>query len=42
MQKMQSDPKYEFLIKKHKDAGTKDLNDLNPFIECSNSMGDVF
>ena len=35
-------PKYEFLIKKHEDAGTKYLNDRNPFIECSYTMEDVY
>ena len=35
-------PKYEFLIKKHEDAGTKYLNDPNPFIECSHTMEDVY
>ena len=33
-----SKPKYEFLIKKCKNAGMKHLNDLNAFIECSNTM----
>ena len=28
-----SEPKYEFLIKKHKDAGIKHLNDLDAFIQ---------
>ena len=37
-----SEPKHEFLIKKHEDAGTKDLNDLNAFIECSNTMNDIY
>ena len=37
-----SEPKYEFLIKKRKDAGIKHLNDPNAFIECSNTMGDVY
>ena len=37
-----SEPKYEFLIKKREDAGTKHLNDLNAFIECSNAMDDVY
>ena len=37
-----SKPKYEFLIKKRKNAGTKHLNDPNAFIECSNTMGDVY
>ena len=36
-----SEPKYEFLIKNHEDAGIKHLNDPNAFIECSNSMDDV-
>ena len=34
--------KYEFLIKKREDAGTKHLNDTNAFIECSNTMDDVY
>ena len=37
-----SEPKHEFLIKKHEDAGTKHLNDLNAFIECSNTMNDIY
>ena len=37
-----SEPKYEFLIKKLEDAGIKILNDLNEFIECSNTMDDVY
>ena len=37
-----SKPKYEFLIKKCKNAGTKHLNDLNAFTECSNTMDDVY
>ena len=37
-----SEPKYELLIKKHKDAGIKHLNDPNAFIECSNTMDDVY
>ena len=36
------EPKYEFLIKKREDAGIKHLNDLNAFIECSNTMDDVY
>ena len=31
-----SEPKYEFLIKKHEDVGTNHFNDPNAFIECSN------
>ena len=37
-----SEPKYEFLIKKSQDAGIKHLNDPNAFIECSNTMDDVY
>ena len=36
------EPKYEFLIKKREDAGIKHLNDLNAFIECSNTIDDVY
>ena len=36
------EPKYEFLIKKHKDAGIKHLNDPNAFIKCFNAMDDVY
>ena len=42
MKKDLSDPKYEFSIKEHEDAGIKHLNDLNAFIECSNAMNDVY
>ena len=37
-----SEPKYEFLIKKREDAGIRYLNDPNAFIECSNTMVDVY
>ena len=37
-----SEPEYEFLIKKRKDVGIKYCNDPNAFIECSNSMDDVY
>ena len=37
-----SEPKYEFLIKIRKNAGTKHLNDSNAFIKCSNTMNDVY
>ena len=30
------------MIKKRKDAEIKHLNDPNAFIECSNTMGDVY
>ena len=36
------EPKYEFFLKKHENAGIKHLNDLNAFIECSNTMDDVY
>ena len=36
------EPKYKILIKKRKDAGIKHLNDPNAFIECSNTMDDVY
>ena len=37
-----SEPKYEYLIKKREHAGIKHLNDSNAFIECSNTMDDVY
>ena len=37
-----SEPKYEYLIKKHVDGGIKHLNNPNAFIECSNTMDDVY
>ena len=37
-----SEPKHEYLIKKRKYAGTKNLNDSNAFIECLNTMDDVY
>ena len=37
-----SKPKYEFLIKKCENAGIKHLNDSKAFIECSNTMDEVF
>ena len=37
-----NEPKYKILIKKCKDAGIKQLNDLYAFIECSNTMDDVY
>ena len=36
-----SEPKYEFLIKKPKNSGTKHLNDPNVLTECSNTMDDI-
>ena len=38
IQKDLSKPKFEFLIKKCDDAGTKNFNDPNAFIEYSNTM----
>ena len=37
-----SKPKYEFLIRNCKNTGTKHLNDSKAFIECSNTMDDVY
>ena len=37
-----NEPKYQFLIKKREDAGIKHLNNPNAFIECSNTMDDVY
>ena len=36
-----SEPWYEYLIKKRKNAGIKHVSDLNAFIECSNTSDDV-
>ena len=35
-------PKYEYLIKNRENAGIKHVNDGNAFIECSNTMDDVY
>ena len=35
-------PKYKILIEKCENAGIKHLNDPNAFIECSNTMDDVY
>ena len=37
-----SKSKYEILIKKRENAGTKYLNDPNAFIECSGTIDDVY
>ena len=37
-----SEPKYEFLIKKRENAGIKYVNNLNAFIEYSNTMDDAY
>ena len=37
-----NEPKYKILIEKRENAGIKHLNDPNAFIECSNTMDDVY
>ena len=37
-----NEPKYKTLIKKREDAGIKHLNHPYGFIECSNTMDDVY
>ena len=37
-----SESKYEYLIKNHENAGIKHLDDSKVFIECSNTMNDVY
>ena len=37
-----SKTKSEFLIRNREDVRTKHLNDSNAFIECSNTMDDVY
>ena len=37
-----SEPKYKFLIKSREDVEIKYCNDPNAFIECSNTMDDVY
>ena len=34
--------KYQFLIKRREDAGTKHFNDSKTFIEYSNNMNDIY
>ena len=34
--------KYEHLIKNRENAGIKNLNDSKAFIDCSNTMNDVY
>ena len=36
-----SEPKYEYLVKKHENAGIKHLNEWNAFTECCNAMDDA-
>ena len=42
MLKVQYEAKYQFLIKKREDVGTKYFNDFKAFIECLNDMGDNY
>ena len=37
-----SESKYEYLIKTRENAGIKRLNDSKAFIECSNTMDDIY
>ena len=37
-----SKPKCKYLITKHENVGVKHLNNPNAFIECSNTMDDVY
>ena len=37
-----SEPKYEYLIRNRENAGIKHLNDSKAFIECSNTINDVY
>ena len=37
-----SELKHGFLIRKWEDVGIKHLNDSNAFIECRNTMDDVY
>ena len=37
-----SEPKYEYLIKKRENVGIKHVSNPNAFIECSNTMDDVY
>ena len=34
--------KYEYLIRNHENVGIEHLNDSKTFIECSNTMNDVY
>ena len=37
-----NEPNHEFLIKKAEDAGIKHFSDPNAFIECSNTLDDIY
>ena len=36
-----SEPKYEFLIKRHEDTGVKHFNDSSPFLEHPNIYNNI-
>ena len=40
--KDKSESKYEHLFRNRENAGIKHLNDLKAFIDCSNTMNDVY
>ena len=42
IKKIRVNQKYEYLIKKCKDVGIKHVNNSNAFIECSNTMDDLY
>ena len=42
MPKILSKLKYQFLINKREQAGIKILNDKNAFMQCSNTMDDIY
>ena len=37
-----NEPKHEYVIKKREDMGIKHVNNQNAYIECSNTMDDVY
>ena len=37
-----SEPKYEFLIKNRENVGIKHVNNSKAFIECSNTMDEIY
>ena len=37
-----SKPKYEYLIENRQNAGIKHVNNSNAFIECSDTMDDIY
>ena len=37
-----SEPKYVYLIKSRENTGIKHVNNLKAFIQCSNTMDDVY